>query len=337
MTQRITAIERAVGTFVLVAILLGVGGFVYKAQHERWFETPVTFHVETSEGFGIVEGTVVKVNGVAVGTVESVELTEKSRVLSRLVVPKGLSRNIHRTSRVAVNRPPVLGATTIEIKSDPVPPVRPEDREVQGYIFDRPEEPTDLFRTLGVTAGDISTLVDNLNTTLVKVQGAVDNVEVLTRGIIEGQGALGQLFKDRSLYDNLNAATGDARLFVEKLNGLMDELRLVASDTRAVVAKLDRGEGTAGRLLNDPGLYDHATEVLARAEKVIPKVESLMGELEGIAASINKGEGSIGKFIKDETVFNDTHRILTELRESIEDAREQAPVSTFIGAVFGAF
>ncbi len=52
---------------------------------------------------------------------------------------------------------------------------------------------------------------------------------------------------------------------------------------------------------------------------------------------INKGKGTIGKLVNDDTLHEDTGNLIKELRDTVEDTREQAPVTSFIRAALTAF
>jgi phospholipid/cholesterol/gamma-HCH transport system substrate-binding protein len=53
--------------------------------------------------------------------------------------------------------------------------------------------------------------------------------------------------------------------------------------------------------------------------------------------SLNSGKGTLGKLLNDSEIHNNTNKLLKELRETVEDAREQAPVTSFIRAALTAF
>ncbi len=52
---------------------------------------------------------------------------------------------------------------------------------------------------------------------------------------------------------------------------------------------------------------------------------------------INSGRGTLGKLINDDTIHSDTTKLIGELRDTIEDSREQAPITSFIRAALTAF
>ncbi len=69
------------------------------------------------------------------------------------------------------------------------------------------------------------------------------------RGVIgridSGQGLVGQLVADEDYGRTVSA-----------------RLDSILADVGSILAKIDRGEGTLGLLLNEPELYDEATEVV---------------------------------------------------------------------------
>jgi len=52
---------------------------------------------------------------------------------------------------------------------------------------------------------------------------------------------------------------------------------------------------------------------------------------------INNGNGTIGKLVNDDSLHKETGNLIKELRDTVEDSREQAPVTSFIRAALSAF
>jgi len=56
-----------------------------------------------------------------------------------------------------------------------------------------------------------------------------------------------------------------------------------------------------------------------------------------ITAKINSGQGTLGQLINENKVYKNADDLIKEVRESMEDAREQAPITSFIRAALMAF
>jgi phospholipid/cholesterol/gamma-HCH transport system substrate-binding protein len=91
-------------------------------------------------------------------------------------------------------------------------------------------------------------------------------------------------------------------LIVENRNSLNAMLANVAS----ITAKLDRGDGTLGLLLNDPALYAHADRVLAEAEQ-------MMTDLQEITARLARGEGSLGRLVSEDALYDEVRETVASL------------------------
>ncbi len=95
--------------------------------------------------------------------------------------------------------------------------------------------------------------------------------------------------------------------------------------------------------------------VIAERNDLPGKYEDIMGSLsdlidenrENIYASINNirlitdkinhGTGTVARLINEDKIYSQTDELVKELRETIEDAREQAPITSFIRAALTAF
>ena len=75
-----------------------------------------------------------------------------------------------------------------------------------------------------------------------------------------------------------------------------------------IAAQLQRGEGSAGKLLNDDALYKRIDGVSARLDALMTKVE--------------KGEGTAGRVLQDPALYENFNAAAKELRALIGDVRK---------------
>lgn len=162
---------------------------------------------------------------------------------------------------------------------------------------------------------------------------------------------------------SLDSVIAKADSALDSLKAAGPAIKDTAENLRSISKKVDSGEGTLGRLVNDPQLYDDLVSAAG-------KIDEGMGSLKNIAAKMENGEGTLPKLINDPTVYNDlklaaerlanvadkldsgqgtlgklvnddslyreAKRFLKETREAVEDAREQAPVTAFSSMLFSA-
>lgn len=181
-----------------------------------------------------------------------------------------------------------------------------------------------------------STLYDDLS-------ASAENVKSITGRIDRGEGTLGKLINDEEAYGELKKALSSVQTALE--------------DVQVLVAKARNGEGTIGRLFNDSSLYDNANEAARNIAEISQKInngEGTLGRLltddelyegvltaisnvEAITDDVSRGKGTIGKLVKDETLYFELRKAVRGITASVEDAREQAPVSLFTSIIFNAF
>jgi len=116
---------------------------------------------------------------------------------------------------------------------------------------------------------------------------AIPANEILTKAN-QGQGTLGRVLNDESLYKNLDSTVVEAKETMTRLQDTLD--------------KVNKGQGSAGKLLNDPALYDNLNKTVA--------------SLESISADLKAGKGTAGKIVSDDALYNETRSAVAELRVS---------------------
>ncbi len=90
-----------------------------------------------------------------------------------------------------------------------------------------------------------------------------------------------------------------------ELGDLVAEMRRPLADAtirlESVVRKIDQGEGTLGRIVNDPRLYD--------------ELQGAFANLNGVLAGMEKGEGTLGRLMKDPGLYEDLSLTMANLRD----------------------
>jgi phospholipid/cholesterol/gamma-HCH transport system substrate-binding protein len=76
----------------------------------------------------------------------------------------------------------------------------------------------------------------------------------------------------------------------------------------SVADRIDRGEGTLGKLTKDEAMYNELRDSVNR--------------FSGLVTSIQNGEGSAGKFLKDPTLYNTWTESASEIQKLLYDFRQ---------------
>ena len=87
-----------------------------------------------------------------------------------------------------------------------------------------------------------------------------------------------------------------------------------------------------------PGKYEDVMGALSEIlDENRENLYASVRNLRQITDKINAGQGTIGKLINEDRIHGQTEELVKELRETIEDAREQAPITSFLRAALTAF
>jgi phospholipid/cholesterol/gamma-HCH transport system substrate-binding protein len=102
--------------------------------------------------------------------------------------------------------------------------------------------------------------------------------------------------------DALNSQNGTAGKLVND-PALYNKLTQVTTNLATVTRQISQGKGTLGKLINDDAMYERANSVVDR--------------LNNIAVSLEKGEGTAGKLLRDETLYKNLNSAVANTNELV--------------------
>ncbi|MDD5005267.1 MAG: MlaD family protein [Candidatus Omnitrophica bacterium] len=204
MADKLKRTELQVGVFVFIGMIILIV-FVLMIGDFRLINPGYTFKISFSFANGVKVSAPVRLAGVEVGEVKSLnigydEQAKKPQVLISVWVKK--NAKIPIDSRVWVNMLGVLGEKYIEI----IPGQNFKALLTEGSII-KGEDPisiqelTDLSRQVAMQVGD----------TVAKLSETLDSLNLIFDNIKQGQGTVGKLFFDNSLYDNIDEMFADLK------------------------------------------------------------------------------------------------------------------------------
>jgi len=128
---------------------------------------------------------------------------------------------------------------------------------------------------------------------------------------------------------------------VERGVELEENLGTLANQVNAIVADIQHGNGTLGKLLTDPQLYDHLNATAARLDTISGTTESgrnsvgkmltsdelynhlnaTMAHAENVLGAVQDQKGTLGKLVYDPTVHNGLVQFLDHGNSVLADAQ----------------
>jgi phospholipid/cholesterol/gamma-HCH transport system substrate-binding protein len=305
--RREISIEILVGLFMFT-VLIALGIFTIVLSRENLLGTSYQYDFVFSEVSGLREGDNVYLRGMNVGRVKQTEL-EDSRV--RVYVTLDVPITLRRGYTIDVVNASMLGGKYLK-------------------IYEGPEDAPAMGENVTIIGSPPVDVIEELSE-------AVNGLQSMINAVSEGQGTLGKLLNDDTMYNNM----------VE-----------LSDDLKAVVARVEQGEGTVGKLLNDDSVYQDASKLMANLRDISDRLASgegtlgkLMSEdaslyedisatmvsVRSISESIDTGEGTLGKLVRDARLYDETTSLVEDVRAAVDDLREASPITSFGSVIFGAF
>lgn len=166
---------------------------------------------------------------------------------------------------------------------------------------------------LAVSFGQASTYLKNGDE--IRTANTTDMNEV-----IEKLGSLGSKLEQVAgdIGKALGGDGGSGSLF-SRVDKLVEEngpkLTETISNLQDITAKLKQGEGTMGRLINDPKLHDELLASVAEIKAAATDARAFVSDTKGIVADVKAGRGTLGVLLYDETTAGNIKVTAQNLRD----------------------
>jgi phospholipid/cholesterol/gamma-HCH transport system substrate-binding protein len=141
---------------------------------------------------------------------------------------------------------------------------------------------------------DINTIMTELGNLGQKLEGAFSSFSTAVSGDGKQPGLFQKL--DKVITENS-----------EKVSTTMTNLQ-------DITTKLNNGEGTLGKLINDPALHDELVAAVDEIKSTATQAKGFVSDAQGIIAQVKSGKGTLGVLVYDETAANDLKASVANIR-----------------------
>lgn len=98
-----------------------------------------------------------------------------------------------------------------------------------------------------------------------QISGTLSNLNSVTRQIASGKGTFGRVIMEEELYNQTMAS-------VSNLQASANDMRLMMGDARSLVNDARAGKGSLGKMLTDDQLYSQTTESMVNLKEILQKI-----------------------------------------------------------------
>ena len=277
-------------------------------------------------------GDPVKMAGVEIGRVESVGLTNSRVRVTFRVFSKDTA--VRTDSKATVKFTGLMGQNFVAIDFGTSAGVL----AAEGAFLQTAEQP-DLSQIMA-KLDNVATGVENLTKSFtgdkidnllgpftdflkqnqVPLTATIGNLKTISDNIAQGQGTVGMLVNDPTLYNTTLTTVSNLQGTMQTLS---DDLKFTLGQAKGIFADIEKGQGTMGKLLKDETLYTETSLAMTNLREIMQK--------------INRGEGTVGKLVNDESLLKNIKLSLQKLDKATEGLEDTGPlqvISTAVGSLF---
>jgi phospholipid/cholesterol/gamma-HCH transport system substrate-binding protein len=298
--------EAKVGLVVLLGILVltymtfTAGGFRF--GQESGYQIFVIFE----SAAGLDEQSQVRLAGVDIGRVERVELTDSKAKVTLRIDP---DIKLKEGATASVRAMGLLGEKFLELRPGPGP-----GHVKEGATIPESEQAADLDRLIdqaSAIAADVKTVTQSLRAALGTPEGeqSLKDIVASVRELTTNLNDTVKSSKDdfvravANIEDFSGTLKEDGPEVLASARRVMAQLEEIAAKVDSIVARVERGEGTIGKLVAKEDVYN--------------KLDSALGSLNNITQKVERGEGTIGKLFSDEKAYEQLSSTLEGLGGTI--------------------
>jgi phospholipid/cholesterol/gamma-HCH transport system substrate-binding protein len=133
----------------------------------------------------------------------------------------------------------------------------------------------------------------------------------------------------------------DMKAIVQRGNDVVENLGTLSNQLNQIIAKVNQGQGTIGKFLNDPRLYNHLDDTIVHinaitasirqgqgslgkfvaSDELYNKADSVVGKLDDVLGAVHDQKGTVGKLVYDPTAYNEINDVARKTNALLADVR----------------
>jgi phospholipid/cholesterol/gamma-HCH transport system substrate-binding protein len=328
---------------VIIGLAIFALGIFFISGQEGFFRRRYKLKAYVTEAAGLRQGAQVSLAGVAVGSVERIEISpyaESARAVEIVMrVARAYQHQIRADSRASIETVGLLGDSYINItRGSPG-----QEVIADGGVLKTSEE------------ADVKRVVQNANDVFTNLRVLSATLNNISSQVQSGKGSLGKLVYDQTLYNRLNKTTDSFDRMVTRVDQGQGTLgKLMADETLygTTVATIDRlnkviddmqhGPGSLAKFVSDPSVYNNVNHLVTQANSLVDNINQGQGtlgqlakdpqlynrlnetfdHLNAVSTRIDQGQGTLGKLSTDPTLYNNLSESSKSLRDFLTEFKK---------------
>ena len=286
-------ITREIKTAILVitSILLFIWGYSYLKGKDLFINYKI-FYVEYENVEGLTPSAPVTINGLSIGKVKTITITEKGTLLVALQIDTDFP--ISKSSTAAIYDASLIGGKQLAIHPNF------NDKNIA--------ESGDYLKGV-VQLGLMDSLGDKATPVMKKLEKLMTSADQLVVSFNEVLDAKGK---------------ADLKKSLAELSATMEQFHKVAANANVILEE-NKGQ-LKGVVTNFNKVSDNFVKISDSLNKAdlgltVRNLNATLSKVDGIMKDMEAGKGTMGKLMKDEALYNNLAKTSKELELLLEDVR----------------
>lgn len=295
-----------VGIFTAIGILIFMSGLFYVGSRQNLFDRTFNLACNFADISGLQKGANVWFSGVKIGIVQRITIEGGEKVRIDMKLEEKVRKFVKKDAIAAIGSDGIIGDKIVVISAGSLE--APSVVNGDTIPVENPLQTDNMVKSLSKTNDNISALLVDLKT--------------LSSQITKGEGNIGKLFQDSTLFENLSATMSNASLASAKMN-------TAGNNLNNLLAEIQSGDGLVGSLLSDTTMTTKLAQTLSSLESAGTELKSVSSQFSQLTENLNQvtggiaeGEGTVGVLLKDEEFANKIKETMTNLETSTEKLDE---------------
>ena len=342
--------EAKVGIFVLIALILLFFMTLKISGVKKIKGEGKVYYLKFTNVSGLVEKAKVEIAGVDSGWVEKIGLTPDGYAKVKIKLKPDIK--IRENAKAYVRSYGFMGEKYIELFPGNKGKILPQNSLITNTYSEK--SIAEVADKISVAVDEFSKFMKNLNETMNgigknKLKDIVNNFDNFSNSLAQFSSNLNGILsknqkKIQNMLDNFDNFSVALNRYTHKISPLFDNANKTFKNLAQITEKINKGEGSLGKFVNDSQLYTELNDSLKNLKKIsfdlahgkgtLGKLLTddrfyydLKGSFEGIRKVTNlltEGKGTLGKLLTDDTVYfklKDTISNLDEITSKINNGR----------------
>jgi len=273
--------ETIVGLFVVASLAALLIMVVIVARQAGLFQEYVEYRAIFKNVSGLKAGSEVHLAGVTVGNILKTSIDPDGNIVVTFQVLKQYSDRIRRDSRCTIGFMGLLGEKSLDLtpgslKEPPIPP--------EGLVVT--VEPLDITQLLARAAPSLD-----------DVQKVLTNLVSITEGMAGPESDFNKIFSElRDIVSKINAGQGSLGKLVNDQSLYRDTAETLAQ-VRQFIGDVQKSKGLLGTLVNDPAFKERAVKTLTELEGTFANLNKTTADLKEVSARLPDMAKKLDEFL----------------------------------------